>query len=62
MFSPFGGDVAGREKEESGKCSGYAHNCVSLNFPEQWLLAMPDFNLVRGLIRFSEKIAGFGSN
>lgn len=59
MFSPSGGDIAGREKSQE---AGYAYNCVALNFPEQWVLAMSDFNMGCGLICPSEKLVGFGSN
>ena len=62
MFSHSEGDIAGGEEEESGSCAGCAHNCVALNSPEQWLLALSDFNMGCGLICLSEKLAGFVSN
>jgi len=62
MFCPSGGGTAGSEKEESGSCTGYGHNCIPLNFLEQWLLAVSDFKMGCGLTCLSEKLTGFGSN
>lgn len=57
-FFPSGDDIAGRRKNSQEDVLVR----LDLNFPDQWLLAMSDFNMGYGLICLSEKLADFGRN